>query len=87
MTASDRQFFPVGAVQLDFPEFSSDYGMGLRRYICREGEDTLPAAKRKFLRNRIVHVLVLCVYYALIVGFWYALLQRYGWWSALARRF
>lgn len=87
MSTSDRQFFPVGVEQLDFPAFSHDYGIGLRRYICREDLATLPAAKRKFLRLRVAHVLVLIVYYALIVGFWWALFQRIGVWSAVVRRF
>lgn len=80
MTPFDRTFFPVGAVQLDFPKFSVNYAKGLRKYICREEMDTLPAAKRKFVLQRIMHTVALVVYYALIVGFWYALAVRLGVW-------
>lgn len=77
MTPFDREYFPCGVKRLDFPAFGTHYGLGLREYIANEKPDTLPAARKKLVKLRIVHYSVLVVFYGLIVAFAYALLSRW----------
>lgn len=76
MTPYDRQYFPCGVERLDFPAFSVPYAMGLRRYIAKEEQDTLPAAHRRLTILRVAHYAVLVVYYALIAAFYYYIVLK-----------
>lgn len=76
MEVSDRQYFPVGGEKLDFPKFSFDYALGLRQYISCETLDTLPAAKKKFIKLRMLHYASLVLYYLTIAAVYYWMLKR-----------
>lgn len=50
MSERDREIFFCNLKELDWDEFFQFYCLGIRRYIIKDSDDTIPEARVKFVR-------------------------------------
>ncbi|CAG4948984.1 unnamed protein product [Parnassius apollo] len=72
---TDKQIFPFSMREIDWRDYFNDYLVGIRRYLFKESDDTLPRARIKWRRLYYLHQIVR------IIFFTFAL---YAVWSILA---
>ncbi|KAL4711336.1 hypothetical protein ACJJTC_019177 [Scirpophaga incertulas] len=71
----DRKIFPFSMREVDWADYFGHYMAGVRRYLCKESDDTLPQAKIKWKRLYYLHQIVRVIFYAFAV---------YALWSVLS---
>ena len=63
LSDEDRQIFNFDVRQIDWKKYVTDYCSGIRRYILKEKDDTIQAARNRLLKfyllQKITHGLVL----------------------------
>ncbi|KAI5640090.1 male sterility protein domain-containing protein [Phthorimaea operculella] len=74
----DKQLFPFSMANLDWSDYFSEYLAGIRRYLFKDGDETLASAKVKWRRLYYVHQIVRFIFYSLVV---------YALWSTLSLLF
>lgn len=50
LSAEDRRIFNFDVRKIDWPSYLSDYCLGIRRYIFKEKDDTIPAARISLIK-------------------------------------
>ncbi|CAK1546452.1 unnamed protein product [Leptosia nina] len=60
----DKQIFPFSMKQLDWEEYFDEYLAGIRRYLFKEADETLPQARIKWKRLYYLHQIVRICFYA-----------------------
>ena len=50
LTGSDRKTFAFDVRELEWPSYWDDYVLGMRRFILKEDNSTLPAARKSLQR-------------------------------------
>ncbi|XP_048488094.1 fatty acyl-CoA reductase wat isoform X1 [Plutella xylostella] len=58
----DKRLFPFSMTSVDWSEYFSQYLAGIRKYIFKESEDTLPQAKIKWRRLYYLHQTVRLIF-------------------------
>uniref|UniRef100_A0A336LKJ3 Fatty acyl-CoA reductase n=1 Tax=Culicoides sonorensis TaxID=179676 RepID=A0A336LKJ3_CULSO len=66
LTPLDQELFLCDMKKLNWTDYFELYMKGLRLYINKDPEDTVPRAKTRYARLGYAHKLVLLVYYAFI---------------------
>ncbi|CAG9576938.1 unnamed protein product [Danaus chrysippus] len=54
---TDKQIFPFSMAEVSWSSYFDDYLAGIRRYLFKESDDTLPRARRKWTRMAMVSVI------------------------------
>ncbi|KAL0858852.1 hypothetical protein ABMA27_011304 [Loxostege sticticalis] len=63
----DKQLFPFSMAELEWREYFEEYMAGIRRYLFKESDDTLPQARIKWKRLYYLHQLVKILFYVLVM--------------------
>ncbi|XP_068621731.1 fatty acyl-CoA reductase wat-like [Battus philenor] len=71
----DRQLFPFSMGEIDWQDYFDDYLVGIRRYLFKQSDDSLPRARIKWKRLYYLHQIVRMIFF---------LFALYAAWSALA---
>nr|ADD62438.1 fatty-acyl CoA reductase I [Yponomeuta evonymella] len=58
----DKQLFPFSMAQMDWSKYFQGYILGIRKYIFKEEDDSLPQAKRKWTRLYYFHQIVRVIF-------------------------
>lgn len=74
----DKQIFPFSMSDVDWKDYFYDYIPGIRRYLFKESDDTIPQAKIKWKRLYYLHQIVRIVYLVSVI---------YALWSIFTRIF
>ncbi|CAG4978432.1 unnamed protein product [Colias eurytheme] len=74
----DKQIFPFSMKHMDWELYFDNYLAGIRRYLFKESDDTLPQARIKWKRLYYLHQIVRIFFYVFIT---------YCLWSMLSRLF
>ncbi|XP_048004155.1 fatty acyl-CoA reductase wat-like [Leguminivora glycinivorella] len=74
----DKQIFPFSMGEVSWEEYFKQYLIGIRRYMFKESDDTLPQARIKWRRLYYLHLLVRLLFSALAL---------YALWSILSALF
>ncbi|KAM3955664.1 fatty acyl-CoA reductase wat [Aphomia sociella] len=61
----DKEIFPFSMKNINWDEYFQDYLAGIRRYLFKESDDTLPRARLKWKRLYYLHQLVKTFFYFL----------------------
>ncbi|XP_049883805.1 fatty acyl-CoA reductase wat-like [Pectinophora gossypiella] len=61
----DRKIFPFSMSEVQWSEYFEEYLAGIRRYLFKEGDNTLPQARIKWRRLYYLHQIVRIVFYVL----------------------
>jgi len=71
MSAEDRRTFNFDVRQIDWQSYVEDYCLGIRRYILKEGDDTIPAARtslrKLYVLKKISQWLILLLPFIFII--------------------
>ena len=54
LSAADRQTFNFDVREIDWQSYSEDYCMGIRRYILKDQDITIPAARTSLMNLYVV---------------------------------
>ncbi|CAH2056135.1 unnamed protein product, partial [Iphiclides podalirius] len=73
---ADKQLFPFSMREIDWEDYFDDYLAGIRRYLFKESDETLPRARIKWKRLYYLHQLVRILFFAFAL---------YAVWSLFAR--
>ncbi|XP_069357131.1 fatty acyl-CoA reductase wat-like [Maniola hyperantus] len=63
----DKQIFPFSMSEVDWSTYFDDYLAGIRRYLFKESDDTLPQARIKWKRLYYLHQIVRILFTVLVV--------------------
>ncbi|XP_045457844.1 fatty acyl-CoA reductase wat-like, partial [Melitaea cinxia] len=74
----DKQIFPFSMSDVDWKDYFYDYLSGIRRYLFKDGDDTIPQAKIKWKRLYYLHQIVRIVFLVFVI---------YSLWSIFTRIF
>ncbi|KAI8433255.1 hypothetical protein MSG28_015329 [Choristoneura fumiferana] len=77
LNARERRDYKVDAVGLDISRYFEDCILSARRYILKEGDETIPAARRHMKVMYVVDIVFRCLFWALVL-YWLS-----GWFSPL----
>ncbi|XP_052749116.1 fatty acyl-CoA reductase wat-like [Galleria mellonella] len=72
---SDKQLFPFSMKEMSWDDYFEEYLAGIRRYIFKESDDTLPRARLKWKRLYYLHQVVKTIF---------CFLALYALWSVLS---
>ncbi|XP_013177308.1 PREDICTED: fatty acyl-CoA reductase 1-like [Papilio xuthus] len=61
----DRQLFPFSMAEVDWEEYFDDYLLGIRRYLFKQTDDSLPRARIKWKRLYYLHQIVRIIFFVL----------------------
>ncbi|CAF4887390.1 unnamed protein product [Pieris macdunnoughi] len=75
-TDLDKQIFPFSMKQVDWEEYFDEYLAGIRRYLFKEGDETLPQARIKWKRLYYLHQVVRICFYAFVFYCLWTMLTR-----------
>jgi len=65
LSAEDRNIFGFDVRQIDWMVYMKNYGLGVRRYILKDKDDTIPAA---FINmNRLYWIQKIINYFSLLI--------------------
>ncbi|XP_045538347.1 fatty acyl-CoA reductase wat [Papilio machaon] len=59
----DRQLFPFSMAEVDWDEYFDDYLLGIRRYLFKQTDDSLPRARIKWKRLYYLHQIVRFIFF------------------------
>ncbi|XP_022240863.1 fatty acyl-CoA reductase 1-like [Limulus polyphemus] len=83
LEGKDKEIFDLDIRKIDMHEYMENYVLGVRRYVLKEDDSTLPAARKKLRRvyylGFLFRLLILCGF--LRVLFKWSRLARKLWWS------
>ncbi|XP_025602191.2 fatty acyl-CoA reductase wat-like [Athalia rosae] len=63
----DKEIFPFSMRELNWPIYIKDYCYGIRRYLARDGDETIPQARRRQTVLYIIHCIVRLFLAALVL--------------------
>ncbi|XP_072948576.1 fatty acyl-CoA reductase wat-like [Epargyreus clarus] len=63
----DKKLFPFSMREVDWLSYFDDYLAGIRRYLFKDGDDTLPGARIKWKRLYYLHQIVRILFLALVI--------------------
>lgn len=75
LSLNDKDEFGVSLAMLDWRDYFLNLCHGVRRYLCKEKDSSLPAAKNKDLFLRVLHLTFKGLIY---VSFWYTVMFVFG---------
>lgn len=78
MTKEDKLFFPSDVRKYDWDHFRYNYHLGLLRYVGNETVGEVDVARRRLLKFRVAHFIVLIFYYSMWFIFYYNLGRLFG---------
>ncbi|KAG6454612.1 fatty acyl-CoA reductase wat [Manduca sexta] len=64
---ADRQLFPFSMAEVDWEEYFEEYIVGIRRYLFKESDDTLPRARIKWKRLYYLHQIARVIFPLLVL--------------------
>lgn len=86
MQLADRKYFPCDVRLFNFRDYSPTYIRGMRKYIGHEDVETNQhLARAKYRKLRILHKLVLVIYYTFLAMMFYFLLKFFGFIGVMER--
>ncbi|XP_073965240.1 fatty acyl-CoA reductase wat-like [Choristoneura fumiferana] len=71
----DKQLFPFSMAEVSWEAYFKEYLVGIRRYLFKDSDDTLPQARIKWKRLYYLHQLVRLLFSALAVYMLWSLLS------------
>ncbi|XP_023940543.1 fatty acyl-CoA reductase wat [Bicyclus anynana] len=72
----DKQLFPFSMSEVDWSAYFDDYLAGIRRYLFKESDDTLPQARIKWKRLYYLHQIVRIVFAVFVLYMFWSVLRR-----------
>lgn len=78
MDENDKKFFPSDVRKYDWDSFRYNYHLGLLRYVGNEEVADNEVARRRMLKFRIAHFVLLIFYYMMWLAFYFYLGRLFG---------
>ncbi|XP_063701920.1 fatty acyl-CoA reductase wat-like [Culicoides brevitarsis] len=78
LTPLDQELFNCDVAKMQWTEYFDTYMKGLRLYINKDPEETIPKAKKRYAKLRYAHKFVVFMYYAFLSLFFYGILKFTG---------
>lgn len=78
MTAGDQQIFPSDIRNVKWTDYNAKYCLGLRVYFGKDPLNTVDAARKRKIKLKVIHYIVVTLYYMFSAWFWYNVLGLIG---------
>ncbi|XP_050664686.1 fatty acyl-CoA reductase wat-like [Leptidea sinapis] len=72
----DKQIFPFSMKDINWDEYFEYYLQGIRQYLFKESEDTVPQARIKWRRLYYLHQIVRVTFFAFVIYLIWTILDR-----------